>query len=593
MSTMSRLKRNSVPLAAAAVAAAVLPLGAGPVEAASPTSATQVARQSAPQAEPGFAGYASTAKGAPVRIEIYEPTIPLPATPQAELSLGYSAIVADSTSGRARASYLWPGDPVGEGFKTIVEQLGLPPELAEPLAAQGYPVQVNAVFPGGPESESDEPFPGTIQRAEASENKVVASNGFSTDGNVKDEDEDGGNGGGGGGGDDSPIPGLPELPLPDLPGLPLSELGSGGLSGLLGSVAGTGTNDTSSKGSPKSSGKRSSRTAAAAPESDSPLPPELAILLDLGGFSSISKSTAGDVASSQSRANVGNISLLGGLVTIEGVKTLAKTSSDGKKGTATGESSFGDLVAFGQRFRFGPDGYEAVGQKGSIPGLPDDAAKALEMLGLKISTPKPVLTTTDDAAEAVVQGLVIDFDLTALKTQLSPVVDLLNTLTGQIPDQAGPLKGLLQAAANLSPRIVFTLGNAASTVDTSQAIDIPDVEVPETPIDEPATDTAPSGGTGGTSSSSSGGDSAPPVSDAPSGDTGVPTTDTGTVPVAAAQQPGLPALFSIPMLLILIGIGLASLFGTYMRRLGLAALGGAASCPHGLTSGVPDLRKTT
>jgi len=586
MSTMSRLKRNSVPLAAAAVAAAVLPLGAGPVEAASPTSATQVARQAAPQAEPGFAGYAATAKGAPVRIEIYEPTIPLPATPQAELSLGYSAIVSDSTSGRARASYLWPGDPVGEGFKTIVEQLGLPPELAEPLAAQGYPVQVNAVFPGGPESQADEPLPGMVQRAEAGELKVVASNGFSTDGKVKDEDD---NGNGDGNGGDSPIPGLPipDLPLPDLPGLPLSQLGSGlssGLDGVLGSGAATKSSATS---------KRGAQRTAAAPESSSPLPPELAILLDLGGFSSISKSTAGDLASSQSRANVGNISLLGGLVTIEGVKTLAQTSSDGTKGTATGESTYGDLVAFGQRFRYGADGYEAVGQKGVIPGLPDDAAKALEMIGLKISVPKPQLTTTDDAAEAVVQGLVIDFDLTTLKTQLAPVIDLLNTLTGQIPDEAGPLKGLLQAAANLSPRVVFTLGNAASTVDTSQAIDIPEVEVPETPIDEPATDSAPSGGTGTTSSSSTGGDSAPPVSDAPTGDTGAPTTDAGTVPVAASQQPGLPALFSIPMLLILIGIGLASLFGTYMRRLGLAALGGAASCPHGLTSGVPDLRKTT
>ncbi len=45
------------------------------------------------------------------------------------------------------------------------------------------------------------------------------------------------------------------------------------------------------------------------------------------------------------------------------------------------------------------------------------------------------------------------------------------------------------------------------------------------------------------------------------------------------------------MLLILLGVGLAGLFGTYVRRLGLAALGGSTSCPHGLTSGLPDLRK--
>ncbi|CAN5392285.1 hypothetical protein BH09ACT12_BH09ACT12_21020 [soil metagenome] len=586
MSTMSRRHRtvrSALPLAAAAVVGALLPLGVSPADAALPASAlsqqaAQKAQQKAQQkAKPGFAGYATTASGSPVKVEIYEPTIPLPASPQAELSVGYSAVLADSTSSRARSSYLWPGGPVGEGFKTTIEQLGLPPELAAPLAEQGYPVQVNAVYPGGPESESDEPLPGSIQRAEATKSRVVASNGFSTDGNVKEEDEGGGGGGGGGG--NSPLPDLPlpDLPLPTLPPIPgLPGAGSGGLGGLLGSSV--------------------QSSAPAAPEPDSPLPPELAALVDIGGFTSISQSATRTISSSQSRANVGDISMLGGLVTIEGVKTFARTTSNGKQGKAEGETSYGDLVAFGQRFRYGPDGYEAVGQAGNIPGLPNDATKALESIGLKISVPKPKLTTDGDAAEAVVQGLIIDFDLTTLKTQLGPVIDLLNTLAGQLPDEAGELKSLIQAAANLSPRIVFTLGTASSTVDTSQAIDIPPIDIPDPEPTEPPETTAPpaaaSGGGGG--SSTSGGSSAP-VSDAPLGDTppSGTSTDTGTVPVAAAQQPGLPALFSIPTLLILLGVGLASLFGTYARRMGLAALGGSASCPHGLTSGLPDLRKMT
>ncbi|WP_323791458.1 choice-of-anchor P family protein [Nocardioides sp.] len=556
-------RRVSLPLAAAAVIGAMLPFGVSPVEAASPTE--RVAPQLKQAADPGYAGYASTASGSPIRVEIYEPTIPIPASPQAELNYGYSAIVADSTSARSRASYLWPGDSVGEGFKTIVENLGFPEEISGPLGEQGYAVQVNAVFPGGPESETDEPFPGTVQRATAKEDFAVASNGYSTDGEVKDEDDTkGGNDGNGEGGTGTP---LDEI-LENLPNA------SGGLGGLLGSSAAP------------------MRARAAEEPPPTPLlPPELSVLLDTGGFSSISRTSSDKIALSQSRANVGNISLLGGLVTIEGVKTLARTTSDGKKGKAEGEAVYGDLVAFGQRFRYGTDGYEAVGQKDKIPGLPDDAAKALETIGLKISTPKPQLTTDGDAATALVRGLVLDFDTTALKSQLGPVTDLLNTLAGSIPDDAKDLRSLVQAAANLSPRIVFVLGTSSSDVDTSQPIVIPEVEIPVTEPETAEQPAAPSGG--GSSSVSTGGtDSAAPDSSAPIGESPTTTTDSGDiVPVVASQQPGLPALFSIPTLMILLGVGLASLFGSYVRRLGLAALGGSASCPHGLTSGLPDLRK--
>lgn len=562
-------RRVSLPLAAAAVIGAMLPIGVSPVQAASPTDRSAPALKQA--AEPGYAGYASTASGSPIRVEIYEPTIPLPASPQAELSYGYSAIVADSTSARARASYLWPGGPVGEGFKTIVENLGFPEEISGPLGERGYPIQVNAIFPGGPESETDEPFPGTVQRATAKEDFAVASNGYSTDGEVKGEDDTKNGDGGGGGGDESPVPGLPGLP-----DLPLPGLGSGGPGGLLGSSAG-----------PR-------KAAAVGPEPTPLLPPELSVLLDAGGFSSISRTSSDDIALAQSRANVGNISLLGGLVTIEGVKTLSRATSDGKKGKAEAEAVYGDLVAFGQRFRYGADGYEAVGQKDKIPGLPDDAAKALETLGLKISTPKPRLTTEGDAAEAVAQGMVIDFDTSALRSQIGPVTDLLNTIAGSIPDETREFKSAVQAAVNLSPRIVFILGTSSSEVDTSQPIEIPPIEPIEpepAPTEEAAP--APSGGSG--SVSTGGGDSSSvPGSSAPAGDSSPPTTtstDTGITPVVASQQPGLPALFSIPTLLILLGVGLASLFGSYVRRLGLAALGGSASCPHGLTSGLPDLRK--
>ena len=61
----------------------------------------------------------------------------------------------------------------------------------------------------------------------------------------------------------------------------------------------------------------------------------------------------------------------------------------------------------------------------------------------------------------------------------------------------------------------------------------------------------------------------------------------GAAPAAA----GLPPLYSLPGVLLLGGIGLAAVGGTWLRRIGLLALGGVGSCTHGLDSGLPDLRK--
>ncbi len=573
--TRSRTRRSVLPLAAAAVVGALLPVGVSPVQAVEPRAQEKVVLAKA--AEPGFVGYSTTAAGSPMKVEIYEPTIPLPATPQGELNYGYTAIVADSTSARARSSYLWPGGPVGEGFKTIAENLGLPPEISGPLGEGGYPIQVNAVFPGGPEEQSDEAVPGSIQRARAVQDQAEAINGYSSDGAPDDEEEtDGnGNGNGDGGGGGLPLPELPVpgLPVPALPGLSSgSSSGSGGSGGVLGRKAPT---------------KRSTAAADAAPL----LPPELAALVDIGGFTSVSTSNVNKIAFSRSRANVSDITVLGGAVTIKSIKTLSRTSSDGAKGVAEGEAQYGDLIAFGQRFKYGADGYEAAGQGGSIPGLPDDGAKALAQLGLAISTPKPTYSIEGDAAGATVPGIIFDFDLTVLRSQLGPLTGALNDILAQIPAETGKLKSLIQAAANLSPRIVFTLGYSTSSVDTSQPIEIPEIDI-DTTDPEPTDTGGGSSSSGGSGSVSSGGESSVPDSGAPVGGESAPvSTDTGIVPVAAAQQPGLPALFSIPTLMILLGIGLASLFGSYVRRLGLAALGGSTSCPHGLTSGLPDLRK--
>ena len=126
-------KRYLYPVAAAALAGSMLPI-TGPAS----------ADDSGSGATPSFSGYSSTGVSTPVKVEFYEPTIPVPTSPQAELNFGYTKIKANSSTTTGRASFLWPGDAVGEGLKTFVEQLGLPSQLGE----NGYPVQVNSQYPG-------------------------------------------------------------------------------------------------------------------------------------------------------------------------------------------------------------------------------------------------------------------------------------------------------------------------------------------------------------------------------------------------------------------------------------------------------------
>src|SRR3954469_9219418 len=194
------MKRILIPISAAALAGIVLPVSAG--------------APAASAADQAF-GDSSVARGSPVKMEFYEPTIPIPANPQFEVEMGYTKVEADSGSSAGRASWLWPGDPVGEGAKTFGEQLTLPPQLFE----NGYPVQVNSGQPSGEQQQADEPFPGAVMRTSADATRTVAQAGFSPDGQVGDGTEKTGDGEDGG---EAPgVPGLPGLPGTDL----LQQLG--------------------------------------------------------------------------------------------------------------------------------------------------------------------------------------------------------------------------------------------------------------------------------------------------------------------------------------------------------------------------------
>ncbi|GAB2451574.1 hypothetical protein GCM10027062_35620 [Nocardioides hungaricus] len=541
------MKRILLPLSAAALAGTVLPLSAS----APPASGAP---------EPGFGGYSAVATAAPVKIELYEPTIPIPATPQFEVEMGYTTVEADSGSSLGRASWLWPGDPVGEGMKTFVEQLGLPPQLGE----DGYPVQVNSGQPSGEPAQADEPFPGMVMRTSATADKTVAQAGFSPDGQVQDGTaKDGG---------DEGTPGVPTLPgvpgLPELPGLPGADLLSSFGDAITGGLS----------------------TAAEQPEEPAPggapgIPPEVAALVDFEGYTSSSQSAVvkdGRVVTT-ARSALGDVTLLGGLITMEGIVSTSTSSSDGAKGTASGRAVLGGLTIAGQEFSAGPGGFTAAGQEAGLPAFPDQLTQALDRLGIKLLLPKPDRTVKGDQATNQVAGLILDIDVKALRKQLDALP--LDDLIGALPDNPPELKSTLQALAGLAPRVVVTLGVADTEVDTVKGLTIP-TDVP----DNNQTGPGGTGGGAGTGGAPAGG---APSSSAPGAAAGDAPEATGDLPPAQLTGSGLPPLYSLPGALLVGGIALAALGGTWLRRIGVIALGGAGSCSHGLDSGLPDLRKAS
>lgn len=519
-------------LAAAALVGVLLPWGVG-----TPAVADDEESPPAPLAY----GYSSLAWAAPVHVEVFEPSLPIPTSPQLEFMLAYSKAKADSGTSSGRASWMWPGDPVGEGLKTFGEQLGLPPQLF----AGGYPVQVNAVYPSDEQSQKDEPFPGMVMRASASDGSARGTTGFTPDGDVEEPATAGGM----------------------LAGL-LSPLGLDQLAGL---------------------GKEKAKAETGVPA----MPPGLATLVDFNGYVSTSTSEVVDgEVQVTSKSRLGDVSLLGGLIKLSGVNTVARASTSGGEGEAGGKAHYGSLALLGQEFAIGPEGIEAVGQRKGIPGLSANPAKALEKLGISITVPEQERTVEEGRTVSVSRGLVIE-----VKTDLlTPVLSLLplGQLTSQLPDQLGPLKSVLGGLGSLAPRVVFTLGEARASVETVGAFDDPGTGEEPAPGD----DTPPATDAGGDDTGTPAVDDlgAPDLAETPT-DAGAPPADSSSAPVdgdlppSQATSAGLPKLFSIPGATLFGAIAAAVGIGAWVRRAGLLALGLGGACSHGLDSGIPDLRK--
>jgi len=514
------------------IAAAVLVLGLV-------TTGTGAA-MSVAQAAPDFAGFTTAAVATPLRIEILEPAIPVPADPQAELNFSYTRVNGTSgPTGSARASALWPGDAVGEGLKTFGDIMGLPPQLTE----RGYPVQINASTPGETASATQEFFPGNTGKVITNGKSATAKVGYGTSGDVAHGDTGEG----------------------ETSSNPLDALAQGDLTALGDMLAGS---QSAGPGEP---------TPSASPLG------ALGLLVNAGGMESISSTTydpEGDFVDAKATSRLGSVTLLAGMVKLTGVEVTVKVTSNIAGGAKiVKDVNIGGMTIAGQKFAYTGDGFVAAGNKTPIPGLPDDGMKALAMLGITFDPGKSVQSKDAAAGKISAEGLRIGIDTRPLRAML-PTLPLAELISGlpDLPGQAAILKGLIIALGEAAPKLSVVLGSSYAEATTIAGIDFPDTPVGEVdpPTDTPPFEDVPIPGGDGTD--------LPPIAD--------PTAPEVSTPVDQVSDLfELPPLGSTPFWLLLAGLALALGAGWYIRTAGTRLFGGASTCAHGLAAGIPDLRK--
>jgi hypothetical protein len=463
-----------------------------------------------------YGGFTTTATAAPLKLEVFEPAIPIPTDPQGEFDFSYTRVLGGSgPATTARASALWPGAAVGEGLKTFGQQLGLPGALTD----NGYPVQANAGFPGDTTQQSQEFVPGMIGRVEAGDKRTVAKVGYSSS-DVSDGDA----GDGKKKASTNPLDALNQLVgAKSGPPNPLGTLG---------------------------------------------------LLIDVDGMTSVSSTDYdGSTVIATATSRIGEVRLLGGLISLNGVNVVTKVTSSLDGGAKTARTvDVGGITIAGQKFSYGPDGLTAVGKNTPIPGIPSSVSKLLKMLGVAIEVPAPDVTAKGTSGSVSAEALRITLDTKPLRSKLPslPLDGLVNQLP-PLPGQANILKGLLLSLNTIAPKIVVHLGAAQATADTVSVVDLGG---------GPGTT-----GPGATTPDLSGG--APAAGDAPAAAPDALKSTPTTVPVAK----GLPPLRSLPMLLLVGGLALAAAAAWYLRYAGLMLFGGSSACAFGLKVGIPDLRK--
>lgn len=450
-------------------------------------------------ADTGLGGYTASAEAAIVRIGIYEPAVPIPADPQIDASVGFArSTTATGPSSRGLASYLWPGDAVGDGLGVLLGNEAL-----------DYPVKTSSSYP----ATDNGPARNAVQ--------IDDGNGMSTaaDGRTTSA---------------------------TVVGLGLGN-GIGGVgSGLC---------------------RLLKKCPASAPTTID-LPDPVAAAATIENLKSQSTVELGEKSITATAHSVASgISLLGGLITIDGLDLRSRSTSDGVTGTAAGTSTITGLRVLGHEVDLG-DPVSIGGKPASMPKLP----QLLQRLGITIVYLQNQKSQTGAAGTLDAQALTITVDVASLRKALG-AKDLSGPLTPVLSeiDQAGPLLlGLLK----LGTKVVVTVGDVRTSATAAPAY-----SVPSGPTGPPAR--GPSG---------SGASLVPGTALVPGIATGPVATVVPPVLTAAPVSVDLPGLGRVPLWFVLAGLALVGLVAWSVRGFGTWILGGG-SCALGNSVGVPDLRK--
>jgi len=558
-----KARSSSVRRGGALVAAVALGALATPAAWAGPAPAPRPADSGSSSS---LGGWTVSASAAPVTMEIYDPKIPIPAQPgkpNLEFDISYTrAGYGSGPTGAATASFLWPGDAIAFGLGQLFNS----PNVK-------YPILTNVQYPGASPDATMQPVPGSYMQSHTDANGSTSVSSFGL-----------------------PLPGTgPSLPGQAPSSAPSSPASSGGLlGGLLGGTL------------------------------PQPQLPDLgslirfltgqSALVDVQGERSQSSATVTNghaVATAESDA--GKLLILGGLIEFDGLKVTSQSTSDGVKGTSTGNVDYGSMSVAGVNFGITANGIQTPFGMVALPQLPDAMNQVLAPLGISVALPAASDVSKDTAGEMFSHGLQITIDTAKLKAML-PLTPVLNQLFAQIPPSLtsglpAPLPSLIQTLPQLAPKIVLTVGSAKSKADASQAIDLSG-GASGGPTTQPS-GAGTSGGTIGSSGGTGGSDTSGGVGGSSGGSVGGTggvggSTGGGTTGGTAGGTAGgvkpsppmqntaakvTPAAFGGLPGQLLVGAAVVACVAAWGLRKYSTLLFGGAGCEAGHSTGVPDLRE--
>ncbi|WP_052666572.1 choice-of-anchor P family protein [Nitriliruptor alkaliphilus] len=329
-------------------------------------------------------------------------------------------------------------------------------------------------------------------------------------------------------------------------------------------------------------------------------------LLGAGTARSVSRSTVEDgLGTAVADSILSEVSLLEGLISVDGVRTRLVATTDGVEATVRGATDVTGLVVAGTRYAIDRDGVrvEAEDEDSPFAGTPSLPLRLLgvvdlqDLIGIRVEAGLVEdLEASEDIAEAGrrAEGVTITLDA-------SPLFDLANALPTDellalLPDD---LRGPVLQLLGLSPTVEIALGFAEVEASATEAFvfEIPDLPPPP-PLDDLGAAPPPDLGAPGDLGDLPG---APDLGAPDLGDVGAPSVSAQPDPGPEAPAVALPTTSagSVPdgiglaaQLLLLTGglVGLAAWGLERLRGAAFAVPAGAAACRGGAARGVPDLR---